>query len=83
MCPKMVKDTTFTPLSTSRELVLTVSEQGNIPLEPARAGAQDSSMINNTATDPGMEMPMSTTMMQATQQQQDTHSRCAPVVGQK
>lgn len=33
----------------------TKSKQRNIPLEPARAGAQDGSMTDNTATDLGME----------------------------
>lgn len=33
----------------------TESLQRNIPLEPARAGAQDGSTIDNTATDPGTD----------------------------
>ncbi|ROL42750.1 hypothetical protein DPX16_8667 [Anabarilius grahami] len=37
----------------------TESEQRNILLEPARAGAQDGSMTDNMVTDPGMDMTTS------------------------
>lgn len=36
----------------------TESQVRNIPLEPARAGAQDGSLIDHTATDPGTETTM-------------------------
>lgn len=37
----------------------TESEQKNIPLEPARAGAQDGSMTDSMVTDPGTDMTTS------------------------
>ncbi len=37
----------------------TENEQRNIPLEPARAGAQDGSMTDSMATDPGTDMTTS------------------------
>ncbi|KAJ8010151.1 hypothetical protein DPEC_G00072000 [Dallia pectoralis] len=39
--------------------IATKSKQGNIPLEPARAGAQDGSINDNKVIDPGTDMTMS------------------------
>lgn len=55
--------------------VLQISKQINIPPEPTRAGAQDGSTIDNTATDRGMDITMNEDTAHETTTAAAEHSR--------
>lgn len=55
--------------------MLQKSKQINIPPEPTRAGAQDGSTIDNTATDRGMDITMNEDTAHETTTAAAEHSR--------